>query len=1094
MTTNVDILLRATDRASGPIGQVRGALQGLGSTATGVVSTGLGQVRSMLGGALVAGTTATVAAVGALAGAVGVAGVKFNNMREQAQIAFTTMLGDGGKAKAFLDDLQAFAAKTPFEFPDLVSASQKLLAMGFNADKVRPTLTAIGDAVAGLGGGAEMVDRVTTALGQMQAKGKASSEEMMQLTEAGIPAWEMLASKIGVDIPTAMDMVSKGAVSADTAIGALVDGMNAKFGGLMEKQSATFGGLLSTLKDTFTQLSGKVMGPLFERMTDGLAAIVDWTSKPEFTAGVERLAEWLGQVIDKGINLAMKVLPPVWSALTSIYEVVRLLITGDFRGGIFGMMEDDPFINALFVMRDLVMSAYHHISKLIEWAAKAIGEFVSWRDVLIGVGAVIAAAVIPALASIVAAFAPVIALVAGAIAAVSLMRNAWENDWLGIRTAVEDAWNLIRPIWEGIGQRVSDLWKTMRYWFAMINNDTVSLGEGLSHIWTLIADAFTTIWSGIVETAKKLLPPFVAKLKEWGTAAWEWIQNAIPKALEKLAEWGAKLWEWLKDKLPDWVRRLADWGTAAWEWITKTAIPKALEKLSEWGTRLWDWLRERLPEWRTRLLAWGEAAWEWIQEATGKAVTQLMTWGSRLWEWLQSNLPGWKQKLLDWGTAAWEWIQEAAPKAMQQLTAWGQSVLAYVQEKLPEWQKKLADWATAAWEWIKGAIPQVLAKLGEWLGAALKWLGEKLPDWIAGFLEWQAAVWKWIGEALPKAITAFGEWLKGIMDWGKKDGQKGLGEMIGEWVKILWKWVKDELWPKLQPALVELGTSMGTALLAIGRALWEVVKDVGRNIMQGIRDGFTEKWNQFTEWSGSIWDGWVSRIRSFFRMGSPSKLMRDIFRDIMEGGRLGAQDGTDGIYKVVDTMASGMQSKFASLLSDVNAYGERISAAAAGFGKALQSLPAVPPPAATSPMGSGSPARPGPANVNYWLTELASQASDAGASSLASAYSSMVSWAERLFDDSVGGLYRNARGMSNLALYERDTYDKLQVASRLDSGAGTLSGEQFTDALFALIEVIRARGLGNQFQINMTPGYNADTPVVDLQNMITWMNALYGDA
>ena len=52
----------------------------------------------------------------------------------------------------------------------------------------------------------------------MQAKGKAASQEMMQLTEAGIPAWQMLADKIGVSVPEAMKMVEKGAVSADTAL------------------------------------------------------------------------------------------------------------------------------------------------------------------------------------------------------------------------------------------------------------------------------------------------------------------------------------------------------------------------------------------------------------------------------------------------------------------------------------------------------------------------------------------------------------------------------------------------------------------------------------------------------------------------------------------------------------------------------------------------------------------------------------------------------------------------------------------------------------------------------------------------------------
>src|SRR5581483_12011490 len=214
-----------------------------------------------------------VAAIGTVAATK--AGFGFNQMRQQAEIAFTTMLGDGRKARAFLDDLQQFAAKTPFEFSGLVESSQKLLAMGFAAKDVIPTMTAIGDAVAALGGDAGTLDRVTTALGQIQAKGKASAEEMLQLTEAGIPAWQFLADAIGTSVPEAMKLVSKGAVDAKTTVDAVTKGMEKRFGGMMEKQSHTFSGLWSTVKDTFDQISGAVMKPFFDLATKGLQAVVD---------------------------------------------------------------------------------------------------------------------------------------------------------------------------------------------------------------------------------------------------------------------------------------------------------------------------------------------------------------------------------------------------------------------------------------------------------------------------------------------------------------------------------------------------------------------------------------------------------------------------------------------------------------------------------------------------------------------------------------------------------------------------------------------------------------------------------------------------
>ncbi len=194
--------------------------------------------------------------LGVVAVAAGGFGLKTAAGIEQAQVAFTNMLGSASKAQTFLKQLQNFANSTPFEFPDLVQSSQQLLAMGFNAKDLIPTLTAVGDAVAAMGGGSENVAAVTRALGQMQAKGKVAGDELLQLTEQGIPAVKILASQFGVSTAKMQDMISKGLVPASKAIPALVQGLEhgtkstQSFGGMMAKQSETMAGKWSTFMDT----------------------------------------------------------------------------------------------------------------------------------------------------------------------------------------------------------------------------------------------------------------------------------------------------------------------------------------------------------------------------------------------------------------------------------------------------------------------------------------------------------------------------------------------------------------------------------------------------------------------------------------------------------------------------------------------------------------------------------------------------------------------------------------------------------------------------------------------------------------------------
>jgi tape measure domain-containing protein len=226
-----------------------------------------------------------VAGAGLAAGAFGFLGLKTASTMEQAQIAFTTMLGSGQKAQDFLKQLQAFAAATPFEFKDLTMTSQQLLAMGFAAKDVVPTLTAIGDAVAGLGGGKDKIEQVTLAIGQMQAKGKIQSDELLQLTEAGIPALKILADKYGVTTAQMQDMVTKGKVLSSDAIPKLVDGLEhgtkstSSFGGMMEAQSHTMAGLWSTLQDTVSMAAANVMKPLLPIIEKALPKLIDLSAK-----------------------------------------------------------------------------------------------------------------------------------------------------------------------------------------------------------------------------------------------------------------------------------------------------------------------------------------------------------------------------------------------------------------------------------------------------------------------------------------------------------------------------------------------------------------------------------------------------------------------------------------------------------------------------------------------------------------------------------------------------------------------------------------------------------------------------------------------
>jgi len=264
--------------------------------------TGLRRVQQQAAG--FAAALGGMAIARTLFGGVQEAVVGFNASMEQSQIAWTTMLGSAQAAQGMLADLKTFARETPFDFPGIETASRRLLAMGFSAKEVIPLMTDVGNAASALGLGTEGINRLILALGQMRAKTKVSGEEMRQLTEAGVPAWEILAQAMNKSVAEVMKLSETGKIASQTFIQAFQTFSQQNYGGMMAAQSRTFLGAMSNIKDSLTQVASSAFAPLFARLS-GLAQ-----KFAEF-ASSETLQRWAArmQSIIEGVTALFARLP-----------------------------------------------------------------------------------------------------------------------------------------------------------------------------------------------------------------------------------------------------------------------------------------------------------------------------------------------------------------------------------------------------------------------------------------------------------------------------------------------------------------------------------------------------------------------------------------------------------------------------------------------------------------------------------------------------------------------------------------------------------------------------------------------------------------
>jgi tape measure domain-containing protein len=258
--------------------------------------------------------------------------VDFNQQLDQSRIAFTHFAGSAENAEKLLEKLQNFAARTPFNFKDLLGTTQQMMAMGVEAKDLLPRLTAIGDAAAGLGGSPEILQRIQRALGQIQAKGRVQSEELMQLAEVGVPAYQYMADVIGGTIPQALNMMKKGEIDAATAVTGILDGLAKDFGGMMEQQSKTMMGALSTVQDFVQMTVAQIGRPIFDALRETMLNVADFLSSKEMQEGAANLAKNIsngmkqaGEVIGKFLKV---VGPTLESLVGNMYDLARAIGNG----------------------------------------------------------------------------------------------------------------------------------------------------------------------------------------------------------------------------------------------------------------------------------------------------------------------------------------------------------------------------------------------------------------------------------------------------------------------------------------------------------------------------------------------------------------------------------------------------------------------------------------------------------------------------------------------------------------------------------------------------------------------------------------------
>lgn len=604
---------------------------------------------------------------GALRGAIDLAAASELNMVQASDLAATNLATFGAELGSASE--RADFATSSLDF--MVRAADASVA---EVSGLAQALTTVGPTATSAGIGFEDVN---TALAILSTRGIEGAEagtalksmiaNMRRDTKKTKEAWADLGVSLydseGVmkSLPTLMgemNLAMEGMTDEQKALTvqqiAGTYGMNA-MNTLLAEGEEGWGDMTDAIGDaTGIQEQATIKADTFEGKMEALGGVLETLRiniGKQFLPILTDLAEWFAGFVEQHGPRIVNVMGLIGETIGGIIEVVQGLFEGTI--GLDTPWEDifpPEVANIAYQISDAIKNIRDAIFPLIEAVRPFVQDIVNWvqqnielKDVLIALGILIASVVIPAIAPLIGTVLAAGAVIAGLILIVNRVRTAWEEDWLGIRTKLTEAWEgTIKPA-------LQDLWN----WLQVNVPQAI---ETLKRFWEeTLLPAITRVWEWV---QTNLIPMFINVR--------DWLATNIPAAIETVSDfWENTLkpaletvWDFLNEYIVPILEGLVDVQFATLNTIVTIAGHVWRNVLLPAIKAVWGWFK-------TYVIPILEDVWEWLKDKLTPAVETARDW----WDNLSDSLSGVKDLLSDVA----DWLGRVADK------------IASIPDHLPGW-------------------------------------------------------------------------------------------------------------------------------------------------------------------------------------------------------------------------------------------------------------------------------------------------------------------------------------------------------------------------------------------------------------------------
>lgn len=641
-------------------------------------------------------------------------GIEYNALSEQAQVAWSTILGSHEAASKMMAEITDYAAKTPFSKMGVDTMAKQLTNAGFEGQAVFDQLTKIGDMGSAFGIQEDSLKEMVRQYAQVQQAQVAYTEDLNILQDRGIPIFKALGEVMGVPVSQVKKLASQGKVTADVYNKA-IDSMANKTKGAMEAQSQTFNGMMSTLEDNLSILWGYLTKDWFDNMKNSLSSFLP------------KLEDFVTLVGTDGFTGAVdKMLPQLSPLVNLLSDIGSLLITVvipsllDFGGWVAEHIQPIAFLGTVIGSLALGFKAYSIISSIIPLVQGLAAVFGLLEVETLGEAAAQWAVNLAFLACPITWIVIGIGLLVGAFIYLWTTSEGFRNFWIGMWEAVKGA--------------------------------CIAAWNGISHFFTeTIPNAFKKVINFFKEDWKEILlfivNPFVGAFA-LAYKHCEGFRNFIDNLVNSIKDFFVNGFEYIKNSI-------IQWGV------------DALATFKNWGDNVWNFFTQTIPNWIQSIANWFSELPHHIGFALGFVVTKLIMWGVDMFNYITTNVPIWIDNITNWfaqlPSRIWTWLVDSINKVKQ----WGLEMGTKATQIASEFLVNTGTWLSQLPGRIWTYLIDSFNKVKQWgfdMGVkAGQIASEFLNNTIDYFSKLPGRIWTWLSDTVSKVRTWGGDlWNAGV--------------------------------------------------------------------------------------------------------------------------------------------------------------------------------------------------------------------------------------------------------------------------------------------------------------------------------------------